>query len=171
MAAHSAGILLYRHAASGLEVWLGHMGGPFWARKQERAWSIPKGEAEAGELDLAVARREFAEEIGMAAPELGYVELGTFRYSSGKTVTVFIGEAPDFDPAEVVSNTFELEWPPRSGRMARFPEIDEARWLPAHEALRLVVAGQQPALDALIARLGVPGDAPDRGRPQHDTLD
>lgn len=159
MAAHSAGILLHRHPGSGLEVWLGHMGGPFWARAQERAWSIPKGGAEPGESDLEVALREFAEEIGSPAPDVEYVELGTFRYSSGKTVTVFVGEAPDFDPAEVVSNTFELEWPLRSGRMQRFPELDAARWLPAHEARALLVVGQQPALDALITRLGIPRDA------------
>ena len=161
MAAHSAGILLHRTTASGLEVWLGHMGGPFWSRKQEHAWSIPKGEAEAGEAELEVARREFAEEIGSPAPDIEYIELGTFRYASGKTVTVFAGEAPDFDPAEVISNTFEIEWPPRSGRMQPFPELDEARWLPAHEARPLLVAGQQPALDALMTRLGNPWDAPE----------
>ena len=121
MVAHSAGILLYRITASGLEVWLGHMGGPFWARKQEHAWSIPKGEATPGEGDLEVARREFAEELGVPAPELHYDELGTYRYSSGKTVTIFAAEAPEFELAEQRSNTFELEWPPRSGRMQQFP--------------------------------------------------
>ncbi|HEU0205622.1 MAG TPA: NUDIX domain-containing protein [Pseudolysinimonas sp.] len=154
MAAHSAGILLHRMTASGLEVWLGHMGGPFWARKQQRAWSIPKGEAEPGEHDLGVALREFAEEVGAPAPEVPYVELGTFRSSSGKTVTVFTAAAPDFDPAEVRSNEFELEWPPRSGRMQRFPELDAARWVPASEARTLLVAGQLPALHALHTRLG-----------------
>ena len=154
MAAHSAGILLHRTTASGVEVWLGHMGGPFWARKQEHAWSIPKGEAGAGESDIDVARREFAEEIGSPAPEVDYVELGTFRYSGGKTVTVFAADAPEFDPAEIVSNEFELEWPPRSGRLARFPELDAARWVPVAETSTLLVAGQLPALDALQARLG-----------------
>jgi len=149
MAAHSAGILLYRIAASGPEVWLGHMGGPFWARKREHSWSIPKGEAEPGEGDLELALREFAEEVGTPAPELGYELLGTFRYSSGKTVTVFAAEAPDFEVAEVRSNTFELEWPPRSGRMRTFPEIDEARWVAISEARVLLVAGQLPSLDAL----------------------
>jgi len=153
VAAHSAGILLHRMTASGVEVWLGHMGGPFWARKQEHAWSIPKGEAEAGEDDLGVAVREFAEEVGVAAPELPYVELGRFRYSSGKTVTVFTAAAPDFEPAEVRSNEFELEWPPHSGRMQRFPEFDAARWVPMAEARTLMVAGQLPALDALQTRL------------------
>ena len=129
--------------ASGLEVWIGHMGGPFWARKQERAWSIPKGEAQPGESDLDVARREFAEEIGSPAPDVDYLELGTFRYSSGKTLTVFAGEARGFDPAQVVSNEFEIEWPPRSGRMASFPELDEARWVPVVEARELLVVGQR----------------------------
>ena len=153
MAAHSAGILLHRMTASGLEVFLGHMGGPFWARKQEHAWSIPKGEAEAGESDLAVALREFAEEVGVPAPDVRYVELGTFRYSSGKTVAVFAGEAPDFELDELRSNEFELEWPPRSGRMQRFPEFDAARWVPVAEVRSLLVAGQLPALDSLQARL------------------
>jgi predicted NUDIX family NTP pyrophosphohydrolase len=155
VAAHSAGILLHRTTASGLELWLGHMGGPFWARKQEHAWSIPKGEAEAGESDLDVALREFAEELGVTAPELAYLELGTFRYSSGKTVRVFTAEAPDFEPAEINSNEFELEWPPRSGVTQRFPELDAARWVPVLEARSLLVAGQLPAVDALVSRLGI----------------
>jgi predicted NUDIX family NTP pyrophosphohydrolase len=149
MEVHSAGILLHRMTPTGLEVWLGHMGGPFWARKREHAWSIPKGEAEAGENDIEVAKREFAEEIGSPAPDVAYVELGTFRYSSGKTVTMFAGEAPAFDPAVVVSNDFELEWPPRSGVTQRFPEFDAARWVTVLEARSLLVVGQVPALDAL----------------------
>lgn len=152
MVAHSAGILLHRMTASGLQVFIGHMGGPFWARKQERAWSIPKGESEAGEADLEVARREFAEEVGSPAPEGEYLELGTFRSSSGKTLTVFAAEAADFDPVQVVSNEFELEWPPHSGRIARFPELDRARWVDLDEARRLLVGGQQPILAALAAR-------------------
>jgi len=150
VATHSAGILLHRMTASGLEVWLGHMGGPFWARKQEHAWSIPKGEAEPGEDDLDVALREFAEELGVPAPELPYRALGTYRYSSGKTVTVFAAEARDFELAQLHSNTFELEWPPRSGRRQLFPEFDAARWVPVTEARSLLVAGQLPALDALL---------------------
>ena len=153
MATHSAGIMLHRMTASGLEVFLGHMGGPFWARKQEHAWSIPKGDAEPGERDLDVAMREFAEEVGSPAPNIEYVELGTFRYSGGKTVTMFAGRAPAFEPAQVVSNEFELEWPPRSGRVQRFPEFDTARWVSLPEARTLLVAGQLPALDALQDRI------------------
>jgi predicted NUDIX family NTP pyrophosphohydrolase len=152
VAAHSAGILLHRTTASGLEVWLGHMGGPFWARKQEHAWSIPKGEAEPGESDLEVARREFAEELGVAAPDVPYEELGTFRYASGKTVTVFAAGAPEFKLDRIVSNEFELEWPPRSGRRQRFPELDTARWVSIDEARTLLVSGQLAALDALLKR-------------------
>ncbi|MFW8745642.1 NUDIX domain-containing protein, partial [Mesorhizobium japonicum] len=127
----SAGLLLHRRGADGVEVWIAHMGGPFWARKEERAWSVPKGEREPGDPDdLAVARREFAEEIGTPAPPGEPIALGEFRYASGKVVAVFALEAPDFDPAEVVSDTFELEWPPRSGRRQAFPEVDRAAWVP-----------------------------------------
>jgi predicted NUDIX family NTP pyrophosphohydrolase len=148
-AAPSAGILLYRAGGDGLEVFIAHMGGPFWARKDEHAWSIPKGEIEAGEDAMTAARREFAEEIGVAAPDAAYRELGVYRYASGKTVTVFAAEAPDFELAELVPGTFELEWPPRSGRLQRFPEVDRAEWVPVAEARRKLVAGQVPALDAL----------------------
>jgi predicted NUDIX family NTP pyrophosphohydrolase len=148
----SAGILLYRRAADGIEVFIGHMGGPFWARKDAGAWSIPKGEFQPGESAVDVARREFAEEIGVPAPDGTVEELGTFRYSSGKTVTVFAIEAPGFELAELVSNMFELEWPPRSGRTREFPEVDEARWVPLADAREKLVAGQVPALDALLAR-------------------
>ncbi|GAA2087384.1 NUDIX domain-containing protein [Pseudolysinimonas kribbensis] len=152
----SAGILLHRRGAAGVEVWIAHMGGPFWARKEERAWSVPKGELEPGESDdLAVARREFAEETGVAAPDAAYVALGEFRYASGKVVAVFAAEAPDFAPAEIVSNTFDLEWPPRSGRMRAFPEVDRAAWVPIPRARELLVAGQVPALDALLTHLRI----------------
>jgi predicted NUDIX family NTP pyrophosphohydrolase len=151
----SAGILLHRDGIDGLEVWIAHMGGPFWARKEEHAWSVPKGELDEGETDdLAVARREFAEEIGHPAPETDYVALGEFRYASGKVVAVFTAAAPDFAPAEVRSNTFEVEWPPRSGRRQAFPEIDRAEWTPLPLARRRLVAGQAPALDMLRELLG-----------------
>ena len=152
----SAGLLLWRAPVSPVspgsepEVFIAHMGGPFWARKEAGAWSIPKGEYVEGEDPLAAARREFAEEIGVSAPDAEYVDLGEFRYSSGKLVHVFAGAAPDFDVDVVQSNTFELEWPPRSGRRQSFPEVDEARWVPLPEARELLVAGQRPALDVLL---------------------
>lgn len=151
-AARSAGILLHRVRRGALEVYVAHMGGPFWARKDERAWSIPKGEFDDPHEDaLTLARREFAEEIGSPVPEGDPRELGEFRQKSGKTVVVFALAAPDFDPAEVVSNTFELEWPPRSGRTAEFPEVDRAEWMTVDAARVRLVAGQVAALDALTA--------------------
>ncbi|GLI27800.1 DNA mismatch repair protein MutT [Agromyces rhizosphaerae] len=147
----SAGILLYRRRGDGVEVYLGHMGGPFWQGKDAAAWSIPKG-TYTDEQPLDAARREFREEIGHPAPEVPYVELGRFRYSSGKVVTVFAGEA-EFDPGQVRSETFELEWPPRSGRMQAFPELDDARWFALDDARERLVRGQRPALDALAALL------------------
>ncbi len=152
----SAGILLYRRAAGeGLEVWIAHMGGPYWAGKDDRAWSIPKGlvdDADDGD-ELRTAKREFLEEIGVAAPEVEYEKLGEFRQSSGKTVIAFMAET-EFSPAAVVSNTFTLEWPPRSGRLQEFPEIDEARWFPLDVAREKVVAGQVAMLDDLAAGIG-----------------
>jgi len=156
MATRSAGILLYRTRPA-FEVWIAHMGGPFWARKDDRAWSIPKGEFEATDADaLAVARREFAEEVGVPAPDAAFQELGEFRYSSGKTVVVFAAEA---DPGveQPVSNTFEIEWPPRSGRRQSFPEIDRAAWFPIDVARAKLVAGQVPAIDALVDAVGRAG--------------
>ena len=155
MAVTSAGLLLYRRTgASGVEVLVGHMGGPFWSRKDERAWSIPKGEYDDGEDPLAAARREFAEEMGSAAPDADYELLGEFRQPSRKVVTVYAAEA-DFDAERIVSNTFPLEWPKGSGRVIDVPEIDRAEWVPAPAARTKVVAGQVPVLDALLARLGL----------------
>jgi predicted NUDIX family NTP pyrophosphohydrolase len=146
--APAAGILLYRRAPGGLEVFIAHMGGPFWSRKDAHAWSIPKGEFAPAEDAFAAARREFREEIGVDPPDAAYVSLGDVRYPSGKVVTVFAAEA-DLEVTEVVSNTFELEWPPRSGKRASFPEVDDARWVPLADARVKLVAGQLPALDAL----------------------
>lgn len=151
--APSAGILLYRRAAGGLEVFIGHMGGPFWARKDSRAWSIPKGELEPGESTLEAARREFAEEVGLPVPDGEVTPLGNFRYSSGKTVELFALEAPRFEVAELTGSMFELEWPPRSGRVRSFPEVDEVRWVTLGEAREKLVAGQVPAIDALASAL------------------
>jgi predicted NUDIX family NTP pyrophosphohydrolase len=148
----SAGILLYRRADAGLEVWIAHMGGPFWARKDERAWSIPKGLYTEDEDPLAAAEREFAEEMGTEPPSSEYVGLGEFRQPSGKVLTVFAAEA-DFAPERIVSNTFPLEWPKGSGRMLDVPEIDRAEWVPEAVARVKLVKGQVPILDALARRL------------------
>jgi predicted NUDIX family NTP pyrophosphohydrolase len=148
----SAGILLYRRAPA-LEVWIAHMGGPFWARKDAHAWSIPKGLYEPHEDALRAALREFAEEIGTAAPAVYYVPLGEFRYSSGKLLTVFAAET-DFAVDALASNTFPLEWPPRSGRIQDFPEVDDARWFSIEIARQKLVKGQLPILEALEGRAG-----------------
>ena len=146
---HSAGILLYRWGAHSLEVFLGHMGGPFWARKEEGSWSIPKGLVEGDEDLLATALREFHEEIGVAAPPVEYRLLGDFRYSSGKIVTVFYGES-DLHVGEVISDPITVEWPRGSGRTHTFPEIDQVQWFTVDEARAKLVKGQVPALDALV---------------------
>jgi predicted NUDIX family NTP pyrophosphohydrolase len=156
MVVRSAGILLWRTDASEPQVWIAHMGGPFWARKDAAAWSIPKGEYQPGEDPFVAARREFAEEIGVPAPDAEYTELGEFRQSSGKLVTVFAAEA-DLTVERVVSNTFTVEWPPRSGTLREFPEIDDARWVGLAEARVKLVRGQLPVLAALEALLRRPG--------------
>ena len=147
----SAGILLFRRSP-GLEVLLGHMGGPYWAGKDEHAWSIPKGLYEEPEQPLDAALREFAEELGRPAPDAAYDPLGEFRLSGGKRLTVFAAEA-DLDVHEITSNTFELEWPPRSGRLQQFPELDAAAWFPLDAARTKAVKGQLPVLAALETRL------------------
>lgn len=152
MPQHSAGIVLYRRAARGLEILLLHFGGPFWRNKDDHAWSIPKGLVAADETPLAAARREFFEETG--APLTGdAVELGAFKQSGGKIITAYAVEG-DLDLAAFKSNTFTVEWPPRSGRMQEFPEADRAGWFTAEEALRKATKGQAPILQALIAKLG-----------------
>lgn len=149
MAVLSAGILLYRLTdAAEPQVWIAHMGGPFWARKDAAAWSIPKGEYAQGEDPFAAALREFAEEVGVPAPEAEYSVLGEFRQPSGKVVTVFAAEA-DLTVERVLSNTFTVEWPRGSGIVREYPEIDEARWVGLAEARVKVVRGQLPMLDAL----------------------
>jgi predicted NUDIX family NTP pyrophosphohydrolase len=148
----SAGILLWRHRACILEVLLAHPGGPAWARKDLGHWTIPKGEAEPGEELAAVARREFAEETGHPVPDAPAIDLGEIRQKSGKLVVAW-GVAGDLDPATAVSNEFELEWPPRSGQMRAFPEIDRVEWFPPDEARRRLKAAQVPFLDRLDAAL------------------
>ena len=150
----SAGILMYRRKGGALEVLLVHLGGPFWKKKDDGAWTIPKGLHKAGEEALAAARREFEEETG-ALPAGEFIPLGEFRQSSGKTVSVWAVEG-EFDVTRLKSNTFALEWPPKSGTVSEFPEVDRAAWFSPDEARRKVLKGQRPALDALIARLGLP---------------
>src|SRR4051794_4865778 len=153
MPTRSAGILLYRLTPGGdCEVLVGHMGGPFWATKDAGAWSIPKGEYTDGEVPIGVARREFEEELGAPVPATDFIELGDLRVSGGKVLTVWAAEG-DFDAETSVSNTFELEWPPRSGRMQEFPEIDRSAWLPVADARIALVKGQVPFLDRLTAHL------------------
>ena len=134
MAKTSAGILLFRRRPAGLEVMLVHPGGPFWARKDAGAWSIPKGLTNEGEDWLAAAKREFLEETGMAI-EGQCLDLGAHKQPGGKTIVAFAQEG-DFDPASLKSNAFSIEWPPRSGRMAEFPEVDRAAWYSLAEADR-----------------------------------
>lgn len=146
----SAALLLFRRR-DGLEVLIAHMGGPFWARKDARAWSIPKGEY-TDEEPLAAARREFAEELGSPAPDGDAIDLGVVTQSGGKVVTTYAIES-DFDLAGFRSNTFELEWPKGSGRVQEFPEVDRAEWVPEPVAREKLVKGQVPVLDALLAHL------------------
>jgi predicted NUDIX family NTP pyrophosphohydrolase len=148
----SAGIVLYRRTEAGIEILLGHMGGPFWATKDDGAWSIPKGEYDESEDAYAAARREFAEEIGQAPPAGPPVDLGRITQRNGKVVTAFAVEG-DLDPELVTSNTFELEWPPRSGRIQSFPEIDRAAWFGVEQARGKALASQGELFDRLTAHL------------------
>ena len=151
-AKQSAGLLLYRCVAGGIEVLLAHPGGPFWAQKDLGAWSIPKGEYLDGEDALAAARREFAEEIG-TCPDGPFLELKPRKQRSGKIVRAWAVEA-DFDVASVKSNRFDMEWPPRSGKMRSFPEVDRAAWFSVPEARKRLNPGQVPLLEELVEQLG-----------------
>jgi predicted NUDIX family NTP pyrophosphohydrolase len=143
----SAGIVLYQRTADGLQVLLAHPGGPFWQRKDAGAWSIPKGEIGPGEAPEAAALREFAEETGVKLA-LPLQALGEVKQKGGKRVIAFACESP-FDVAALRSNTFTLEWPPRSGRQQEFPEIDRAAWFDLDTAREKILTGQRPLLDAL----------------------
>ncbi|HVR11418.1 MAG TPA: NUDIX domain-containing protein [Thermoanaerobaculia bacterium] len=148
----SSGIVLFRRGSGGLaEVLLVHPGGPFWAKKDLGAWSIPKGEVAPGEDTLAAARRELAEETGVeAAPP--FLSLGSVVQRGGKTVTAWAA-AGDADPAAIASNSFTMEWPPRSGRMQSFPEVDRAAWFSLAQAKQQILEGQRPLLDRLATLL------------------
>jgi predicted NUDIX family NTP pyrophosphohydrolase len=153
MAKRSAGILMFRGSGAELSLLLVHPGGPFWAKKDDGAWSIPKGEYEEGEDPLLVARREFEEELGSPAPPGDIIELGELVQPSRKTVTAY-GIEGDFDPSSLRSNLFELELPPRSGCMQYFPEVDRAEWFAPDEARTKILPGQRPFIDRLLERLG-----------------
>jgi predicted NUDIX family NTP pyrophosphohydrolase len=149
----SAGILLYRRLGGRSEVLLVHPGGPFWSRRDEGAWSIPKGEYEDGEDPLEAAQREFEEELGRAAPDGEPLDLGEIRQKSGKLVHAWALEG-DLDPDEITSNTFTLEWPPRSGRMREFPEVDRAGWFTLEHARDKLNPAQVALLERLAERTG-----------------
>lgn len=148
MAKRSAGILLHRRRDGAREVLLVHPGGPFWSRRDAGAWSIPKGECEEGEDPRAAAIREFEEELGTPLPAAELVELGSVKQRNGKVVLAWAAEG-DLDPATVSSNTFSLEWPPRSGELREFPEIDRAEWFPVEVAREKLILAQAGLLDRL----------------------
>ncbi|WP_369240047.1 NUDIX domain-containing protein [Streptomyces sp. R21] len=149
----SAGLLLFRHTDDGIEVLLGHMGGPFFARRDAGAWSIPKGEYEPDEPAWDAARREFQEELGLAPPDGEALPLGEVRQANRKIVTVWAIEA-DLDPATAVPGTFTMEWPPKSGRTQEFPELDRVEWFGLERARALIVKAQAEFLDRLLEHSG-----------------
>jgi predicted NUDIX family NTP pyrophosphohydrolase len=154
----SAGLLMFRRRGEAVEVLLAHPGGPFWARRDDAAWTLPKGEIAPEEDPLAAAQREFLEETGFT-PAPPFLPLGELRQKSGKRITAWAFEG-DADPGLLVSNPFEIEWPPRSGLMQSFPEVDRVRWFEPQEARRKLIAGQAPFIDALqLALSGEPAAA------------
>jgi predicted NUDIX family NTP pyrophosphohydrolase len=153
----SAGLLLYRIIDGELEVLIGHPGGPFWARKDDGAWSIPKGEYTEGEDPWTVAQREFFEELGKKAPVGARIDFEPVKQPSGKVITAFAVRG-DLDVEDTFSNTFELEWPKGSGKVREFPEIDRVGWFSVAAARSKLLKGQRPLLDRLVSALG--DDAP-----------
>jgi predicted NUDIX family NTP pyrophosphohydrolase len=147
----SAGLIMYRFRGNILEVLIGHMGGPFWAKKDEGAWSILKGEFDDDENPLEAAKREFEEETGIK-PDGKFLELSPIKQPSGKQVFAW-AFAGNCDPSEIVSNTFKMEWPPKSGKMAEFPEIDKADWFPTKTARLKILKGQRGFIDELVSIL------------------
>jgi predicted NUDIX family NTP pyrophosphohydrolase len=152
MSRKSAGLLIFRDVSGDLEVLLAHPGGPFWANKDDGAWSIPKGEIADGEDPAAAARREFAEETGLR-PNGEMISLESVRQSGGKVIHAWAMKH-DWDPAGLESNKFSLEWPPKSGRRQDFPEIDRAAWFTLKQARRKILKGQAPLLNKLERKLG-----------------
>lgn len=153
MPQRSAGLLMYRRAGGGVVLLLVHPGGPFWAKKDEGAWSIPKGLLDEGEEPMAAGAREFEEETGLR-PTGSFLEVGQFKQPSGKLILVWAVDG-DFDVATLRSNSFPMEWPPRSGRTQEFPEVDRAGWFAPAEAMRKLVKGQRPIVLALLKKLGL----------------
>jgi predicted NUDIX family NTP pyrophosphohydrolase len=153
MARQSAGILLYRMRGAGPEVLLVHPGGPFWARRDAGAWSIPKGEYADGDDPIATARREFEEETGSPLPPGDLIELDSLTQKGGKVVSAWAAEG-DLDADAIQSNTFRMEWPPRSGRWATFPEVDRAGWFDVETAREKLIPAQAEFLDRLLVALG-----------------
>jgi predicted NUDIX family NTP pyrophosphohydrolase len=151
MPKRSAGLIMYRRRAAGLEVFLVHPGGPFWASKDKGAWLIPKGEYAEGEQPLEAAQREFHEETGFAV-EGPYLELGTVKQAGGKIVAAWAFEG-DCDPKDLTSNKFQMEWPPRSGHQIEVPEIDRGCWFSIAEAREQILKSQEPLLDSLCRAL------------------
>ncbi|HEY2215237.1 MAG TPA: NUDIX domain-containing protein [Acidimicrobiales bacterium] len=152
----SAGLMVCRQGANGqLEVLLAHPGGPYWRGKDDHAWSIPKGEYQGGQDALTEAEREFVEEIGISAPAGPRIDLGSVRQAGGKQVRAWGVEAGSWDVDELASNEFEMEWPPRSGRMLMFPEVDRIEWMTIPGALPRIVKAQAAFLDRLRDALGL----------------
>lgn len=150
----SAGLLVYRRAGEDAEVFIAHMGAPYWAKKDQGAWSIPKGEYDASEEPLTAAKREFEEEIGQLAPSSKFLYLGEVNRQDGKNIKVWATEG-DIDSAKVKSNTFEMEWPPKSGRVQKFPEIDRAEWFSLEEACQKLNTEQDEFIRRLAAELKI----------------
>jgi len=148
MPKQAAGILLYRRDPSGVQVLLAHPGGPLWTRKDYAAWTIPKGQFTDGELPLDAAKREFEEEMG-SAPSGNFQSIGTLKQPSGKVIHAWAAEG-EFDCSSMKSNLFSMEWPPKSGQMGEFPEIDRAAWFPIDQARMKILKGQAPFLDRLL---------------------
>jgi predicted NUDIX family NTP pyrophosphohydrolase len=153
----SAGLLMYRRRGPALEVLLAHPGGPFWSRRDQASWTLPKGEIDEGEEPLAAALREFTEETGFI-PAPPFLPLGELRQKSGKRISAWACEG-DADPRQLRSNLFEMEWPPRSGRRQQFPEVDRVQWYGLQAAADKLIAGQVPFLAALEQSLGGQGPA------------
>lgn len=157
MPRRSAGLLVFRRRAGTLEVLLVHPGGPYWSSKDDGAWSVPKGEHGEGDDPTACARREFEEELGHPPPAGDLIDLGEVRQAGGKVVRCLAVEG-DLEVSSIRSNTFEMEWPPRSGRRQEFPEVDRADWFDVGEARRKLVGAQGELLERLVASLAEPDD-------------